>query len=63
MLKRVCDFCGSNEVTDRFKIKQLRNVNVGCGQPVMKWVKLDMCGKCYYRLMDILRHGGLENEQ
>ena len=63
MLKRVCDFCGSSNVTDRFKIKQLRDFISWNDDHVRSWVKLDMCEKCYYRLIDILKHGGLENEQ
>lgn len=61
MLKRVCDFCGRNEVTTRFKIKQLRDVHIGHGEHCKMWVKLDMCEKCYYKLMDILKQGSLDD--
>ena len=43
MNKCICDFCGENEASRNFKMKERK---------VLCYVKVDICQECYYKILN-----------
>jgi len=53
MIQCVCDICGKEPASKRFKVKELGRFLDG-----NKWVKIDICSNCYHKLLDAQEHLG-----
>lgn len=51
MNKCICDFCGENEASRHFKMKERKWVPTPHGN-VLCYVKVDICQECYYKILN-----------
>lgn len=50
MKKYICDVCKTNTANYHFKVKELKSV-VRSDMHVMRWVRIDICDRCYNKLL------------
>ena len=57
MNKRICDICDKNEASNRFRVKQEKEVadysTFGFLIPKMEWVEINICDECFEKMNTI----------